>query len=108
MTFLSLTADPVLAIADCYDNSTTPIPICSCIDLQNVTKNKTAFYHLQNDMNCSNTSTWSGGQAFANREEVPPPTGEDLGWVGVSVLLLIGCVFVYRKCQGRHKYHRHY
>ena len=51
--------------ADCFNGiSNTTITICSCYDLDKVRLNVTGRYTIQNNLNCSNTTSWNGGIGF--------------------------------------------
>ena len=56
--------DPVSAV-DCFNASVDPIPICSCLDLNQTHSDLTANYQLQNNIDCSDTINWDGGAGFA-------------------------------------------
>lgn len=41
-----------------------PYKISTCLELQSIENNLTADYILVNNINCSNTTSWNGGQGF--------------------------------------------
>jgi hypothetical protein len=59
-----LNSKEVLAFDDCYDSGADPIPICSCPDLNKTHDDLSANYEIQNNINCSNTSTWNAGAGW--------------------------------------------
>jgi len=61
---LSLSASSVLAVANCYNASADPIPICTCDDLNQTRKNLASSFELQNHIDCENTSTWNSGNGW--------------------------------------------
>ncbi|MBT7402668.1 hypothetical protein HN777_02675 [Candidatus Woesearchaeota archaeon] len=54
-----------VSAADCFDNSTDPIPICSCLDMNRTKEDVTTNYQLQNNIDCSDTINWNGGAGWA-------------------------------------------
>jgi hypothetical protein len=50
--------------ADCYNASADPITLCTCEDLNLTRDDLTANYQLQNNINCTNTSTWNTDTGF--------------------------------------------
>ena len=42
-----------------------PYRIADCTQLQSINSAPSAYYILQNDIDCSGTSTWNGGLGFA-------------------------------------------
>jgi hypothetical protein len=45
-------------------NSGSPFQIQACTDLQNMSTNLTAYYVLDNNIDCTATSTWNSGAGF--------------------------------------------
>jgi hypothetical protein len=50
--------------SDCWDAVEDPHPICSCVDLQNMSAQLAWDYYLNNDVDCSGTTGWNAGAGF--------------------------------------------
>ncbi|MFT4308908.1 MAG: hypothetical protein ACMXYL_00265 [Candidatus Woesearchaeota archaeon] len=61
---LSVTNEFTYNPANCFDNSTSPIPICTCTDLSRMWENLTANYELQNNIDCSDTINWNDDEGW--------------------------------------------
>ncbi len=51
-------------VANCFDSGEDPIPICTCVDMNQTRDNMTANYQLQNDIDCSDTVNWDSGAGW--------------------------------------------
>ena len=69
------------------DVNADPLQITNCVELQNISTNRSGAYTLMNDINCYGTNTWNGGAGFIPVSGVGPNGfydggGDDLPFTG--------------------------
>ena len=61
-----------VSAADCFNASADPIPICSCLDLNQTRDYSSSTFSVQNNIDCSDTINWESGSGWASIGSTSP------------------------------------